>query len=62
MEGLLSERCNAHSAERAAVGRSKSAVAARRNGTRVKLDVALLAIRDVAGQLVGISAVMGEVQ
>ncbi len=30
----------------------------RRNGTRVKLDVALIAIRDPAGHLVGVTAFM----
>jgi PAS domain S-box-containing protein len=34
----------------------------RRNGTRVKLDVALIAIRDPAGHLVGITAIMREVE
>jgi PAS domain S-box-containing protein len=34
----------------------------RRNGTRVKLDVALIAIRDAAGHLVGITAIMREVE
>lgn len=34
----------------------------RRNGTRVKLDVALLAIRDSTGDLVGITAIMREVE
>jgi PAS domain S-box-containing protein len=34
----------------------------RRNGTRVKLDVALLAIRDLAGHLLGVTAIMREVE
>ena len=34
----------------------------RQNGTRVKLDVALLAIRDPEGDLVGITAIMREVE
>lgn len=34
----------------------------RRNGTRVKLDVALLAILDSTGDLVGITAIMREVE
>jgi hypothetical protein len=32
----------------------------RRDGTRVMLDVALIAIRDEAGRLVGITAMMRE--
>ncbi len=32
------------------------------NGTRVKLDVALIAIRDPSGHLVGITAIMREVE
>jgi PAS domain S-box-containing protein len=32
----------------------------RRDGTRVMLDVALIAVRDEAGRLVGISAIMRE--
>lgn len=34
----------------------------RRNGTRVKLDVALIPIRDQAGHLVGITAIMREAE
>jgi PAS domain S-box-containing protein len=34
----------------------------RRNHTRVKLDVALIAVRDPAGRLVGITAIMREVE
>jgi len=34
----------------------------RRNGTRVKLDVALIPVRNPAGHLVGITAIMREVE